>query len=196
MKILIASNNSHKINEFNKILTKFSQIRLLTPNDLLIDSQIDENGSTFEENSFIKAKAFFELSKIPVIADDSGLEVDILDGKPGIFSARYAGDGASDAQNRLKLLEELKSFSKKSWTARFRCVLCFYDGNVPILFEGNCDGKIIDEERGINGFGYDPIFVPTKNILTFAEIAPEIKNKISHRAVALNKFASFLERNY
>jgi len=192
MKILIASNNQHKIIEFQAIFRTLDNIKFLTPRDLNLEIEIEENGTTFEENSIIKAKKYFEISKIPTIADDSGLIVPDLNNEPGIYSARYAGIGSTDNLNRQKLLENIKLKGLIEPKAKFICIICFYDGNNEYIFNGECQGKIIDNERGNNGFGYDPIFVPDGFSLTFAELDSEIKNKISHRAKALEKFKFFM----
>jgi len=192
MKILIASNNQHKIIEFQAIFRTFDNIKLLTPKDLNIEIEIEENGNTFEDNSIIKAKKYFDISQIPILADDSGLIVPDLNNEPGIYSARYAGIGANDNLNRQKLLENIKLKGLIEPKAKFICIICFYDGNNEYIFNGECNGKIINEERGYNGFGYDPIFVPNSFSLTFAELDSEIKNKISHRAKALEKFKFFM----
>jgi len=192
MKILIASNNQHKIIEFQAIFRTFDNIKLLTPMSLNIEIEVEESGNTFEENSIIKAKKYFEISKIPTVADDSGLIVPDLNNEPGIYSARYAGIGSNDNLNRQKLLENIKLKGLIEPKAKFICIICFYDGNNEYIFNGECNGKIINEERGYNGFGYDPIFVPNSFSLTFAELDSEIKNKISHRAKALEKFKFFM----
>jgi len=192
MKILIASNNQHKIIEFQAIFRTFDNIKLLTPKDLNIEIEIEENGNTFEDNSIIKAKKYFDISQIPILADDSGLIVPDMNNEPGIYSARYAGIGSNDNLNRQKLLENIKLKGLIEPKAKFICIICFYDGNNEYIFNGECNGKIINEERGYNGFGYDPIFVPNSFSLTFAELDSEIKNKISHRAKALEKFKFFM----
>jgi len=192
MKILIASNNQHKIIEFQAIFRTFDNIKLLTPKDLNIEIEIEENGNTFEDNSIIKAKKYFDISQIPILADDSGLIVPDLNNEPGIYSARYAGIGSNDNLNRQKLLENIKLKGLIEPKAKFICIICFYDGNNEYIFNGECNGKIINKERGYNGFGYDPIFVPNSFSLTFAELDSEIKNKISHRAKALEKFKFFM----
>jgi len=196
MKILIATNNKHKVTEFKAILSELQDIEFVTPKELGMEINPEENGSTFEENSSIKSMEFYKVSKIPVVADDSGLEVDILDKKPGIFSSRFAGDNASDKDNRIKVLQLLNEVNSNNRTARFRCVISFYDGENFELFDGSVEGTIIDEEKGNNGFGYDPIFVPENYYLTFAELDEEIKNNISHRARALEKFKEFLKKYY
>lgn len=195
MKLLIASNNQHKIEEVKKILTDAKiNIRILTPKDLGIDINVDETGSTLELNAKLKAQAFYEIAKIPVVSDDTGLEVKALDGLPGVFSARYAGEACDSKANREKLITELKRTKSKDWTARFHTVICFYDGK-PNFFSGICLGKIIDKERGDGGFGYDSIFIPQGYDKTFAELSEEEKNSISHRGNALSYFAKFLKDN-
>ena len=196
MKILIASNNLHKVKEFKEILSEFQDIELITPKDLGINIEPDENGNSFEENSKIKCFEFYKESKIPVVADDSGLEIDVLDKQPGIYSSRFAGLNASDKDNRIKVLQLLDKVKAERKIARFRCVISFYDGQDINFFDGSVEGKIIDEERGSNGFGYDPIFTPNNYTQTFAELDENIKNKISHRANALKKFSDFLKNKF
>ena len=152
-------------------------------NDLI---EIEETGSTFEENALIKAKQVFERFKLPTIADDSGLVVDQLNGAPGIYSSRYAGEDGNDSANNEKLLRELKSYPHPH-IAKFVCAAVHYDGEETITSEGEIKGRIIDEERGTNGFGYDPLFVPENYNKTSAELDPGIKNKISHRYHAFIK---------
>lgn len=193
MKILIATNNKHKVIEFKNILSDFKDIELITPKDLGINIEPDENGNSFEENSKIKCIEFYKESKIPVVADDSGLEIDVLDKQPGIYSSRFAGLYASDKDNRIKVLQLLDKVKAEHKMARFRCVICFYDGQDINFFDGTVEGKIINEERGSKGFGYDSIFIPNNYTQTFAELDENIKNKISHRANALKKFSDFLK---
>lgn len=190
MKILIASNNLHKIDEVKKIINSLNaNIQIATPKDLNIDIEVNESGTSLEENSFLKAKAFFEAAKIPVIADDTGLEVEALQGMPGVYSARYAGENCDASENRKKLIKELESVNMDNRSAQFRTVICCYDGIKPIYFEGICKGKIIDKEIGSNGFGYDSIFVPENFNKTFAQLSDEEKNAISHRGMAIRSFA-------
>lgn len=196
MKILIATNNSHKVKEFKEILKDFQDIELITPNELGINLEPNENGNSFEENSKIKCLEFYKASQIPVVADDSGLEIDALNKQPGIYSSRFAGENASDKDNRIKVLQLLDKVNSKDKTARFRCVITYYDGEMLEYFNGSVEGKIIDDERGMNGFGYDPIFIPDHFEHTFAELDEEIKNQISHRAIALKKFKEFLKDKY
>lgn len=196
MKILIATNNKHKVKEFKEILSVIDDIELLTPNELGINIEPNEIGNSFEENSKIKCLEFYKVSKIPVVADDSGLEIDALNKQPGIYSSRFAGENANDKDNRIKVLQLLDKVNSNDKTARFRCVISFYNGKKIEHFDGSVEGIIIDEERGANGFGYDPIFVPNDYKLTFAELDENIKNKISHRANALKKFTEFLKNQF
>lgn len=196
MKILIATNNTHKINEFKKILSETSTIELITPKELGIVIDPDEKGTTFAENATIKSMAFYNICKIPVIADDSGLEIDILNKQPGIYSARFAGNNATDEQNRAKVLKLLQNIKLIDRNARFKCVLSFYDGENNYIFDGTIEGKIINEEKGNNGFGYDSIFLPNDFEHTFAEMNDDSKNKLSHRAKALQNFKKFYIDKY
>jgi len=191
MKIFLATNNKHKIREIKETVSKIlnKNIDFVYPELLNINLDPDETGNTFEENSFIKAKNFFDVSGIPTLADDSGLEIEALDFLPGVHSARFA-DAHNDAANRKKVLELLKN--KKNKNARFRTVLTYYDGNEKHHFCGICYGNIIDEERGVNGFGYDPIFVPTGYNKTFAEMSANEKNSLSHRYLAVVEFCKWL----
>lgn len=190
-KLCIASSNPGKVKEIKQCLAGLD-IELFSLLDIENYPEIEETGSTFEENAFIKAKAVYETFKMPVIADDSGLEVDFLNGAPGIYSARYSGTSATDEKNRNKLLDELKS-TEDNRGARFRCVIVLYDGFNKKSFTGECRGRIIHEPRGSGGFGYDPLFVPDGFDKTFAELDPDTKNSISHRGRALKKLADFLK---
>jgi XTP/dITP diphosphohydrolase len=190
-KFFIASKNSGKIREIRSILEDFPA-EILSFNDIPGIPDIEETGSTLEENALIKAKAVFDIVNIPVLADDSGLEVDFLNGAPGVYSARYSGPDANDDANCKKLLAELGELEFSKRTARFRCVIVMYDGFRERCFEGACEGHIIDYKKGHNGFGYDPIFMPNGYSQTFAELENNIKNRISHRARALNNLKEFL----
>ncbi len=198
MKILLATNNKHKVNEIKeKILEYGLVVDLLTLSDVSNEKiEIEENGSTLEENALIKAKQCFELFGIPSVADDTGLEVFSLGGLPGVHSARFAGPNSTDAENRKKLLSLLEGRSYEERKARFRTVFCYYDGIVPKFFEGLCNGVIIEEERGENGFGYDSIFLPSGYNITFAQMDLAEKNKISHRSIAVVKFVNFLNEQH
>ncbi len=188
-KFLLASNNEHKIKEFKNILSPYG-IEVITPKDLSIDLEPEENGKTFRENSLIKAKAFFELCHIPSIADDSGLCIKALNGEPGIYSARFAKEkGGYEAT--FAYLE--KALENKSKEAKFHCCICLYDGNEPKYFEGDCLGYLLSKPVGKEGFGYDPIFHCLEGDLDFGTASEEEKNEYSHRSKALKKFREYLD---
>jgi XTP/dITP diphosphohydrolase len=195
-KILIATNNEHKIGEIKEILNKLSSnlaLEFITPLDLNIDIEPEENFDTLEENAKIKAVEFYSISRIPTIADDSGLEIAELNGMPGVYSARFA-EAHNDQANRNKVLELLKNIKNRE--AKFRTVIVFYDGTEIHYFVGECKGIIIDVERGSNGFGYDSIFVPNGFEKTFAEMTQSEKNSISHRNKAVIKFCQWIINKY
>jgi XTP/dITP diphosphohydrolase len=184
-EIIFASRNKGKIQEVKDILvdTGLHIISLLDLND---HDDIIEDGLTFEENAVKKASHVFNKYKIPVIADDSGLVVDQLNGQPGVHSARYSGTNASDDQNNLKLIEELK-YLPEPHPAHYVCSAVYYYGDDYLTAEGKEKGIIILNPRGSNGFGYDPLFIPENYSVTMAELDPKEKNKISHRAKAFNE---------
>ncbi len=191
MDILIASHNQGKILEIKKYFENFS-INFFDLKSLDIHESISEPYDTFQQNSFHKADYYSSISGMLVLADDSGLEVECLNGKPGVLSARYGGDHLSDHERNLLLLDEISDFNNIK--AKFKCVLTLCKNQEWVSsFEGECEGLIIGKEKGSNGFGYDPIFFLEKYAKTMAEIDTEIKNKISHRAIALNKLSKFLE---
>lgn len=191
-KLVIASTNKGKIKEIKEVLDGFEFLSLT---DFPKIKEIEETGKTFEENALIKAKTVYDYANAMTLADDSGLEVDELNGAPGVYSARYSGEGAADDKNCEKLLNELKDIPKENRTARFRCVIVLYNGeNDKHIFNGTCEGKIINEKRGTNGFGYDPLFVPNGYNKTFAELDSETKNKISHRGKALEQLKNYLNK--
>jgi XTP/dITP diphosphohydrolase len=192
MKIFIASKNNGKIKEIESVLRVFNY-EFSSLADYPDIPDIDESGATFEENAFIKAKAVYDIVKVPVMADDSGLEVDYLNGAPGVYSARYAGEKASDLDNCMKLLKELKQTEYEKRTARFKCVIILYNGVNKHSFEGTCEGHILNEMRGSKGFGYDPLFLPEGYTKTFAELDLDTKNRISHRGKALQKLVKFMD---
>jgi len=191
-KLFIATKNTGKIEEIIFCL-KGLNIEVRSFLDYPEIPDIEETGRTFEENAWLKAKAVYDIVKIPVIADDSGLEVDYLKSVPGIYSSRYAGENATDDDNCDKLLSVLEGLTPIQKKARFVCVIIYYDGNIKKVFKGVCIGQIINEKRGSCGFGYDPLFVPDGYNQTFAELEPEIKNIISHRGKALEKFTDFYQ---
>lgn len=191
--IFVASKNKNKIREISEIL-KGVNVRSVYE-ELNEEVDIEETGKTFEENAVIKALAFSDKVNGYVLADDSGLCVDYLGGEPGVYSARYADDNASDEENNLKLLAKLQKVPLPLRTAKFVCVMALaYKGKIIGTFHGECKGLITTEVRGDNGFGYDPLFL-LENGKTMAELAPEEKNLISHRASALKKLKYFLEDN-
>lgn len=196
MKILIASNNTHKMTEINQIFKSFGleNIQLLLLKDISeIPLDVEETEETLEGNSKLKAEAFYNQFHIPVISDDSGLEIDSLGGRPGVHSARFAGTPTNDAENRKKVLEFMKSNSLER-IAQFRTVLCYKDESKLLFFEGICRGTITTEEIGTNGFGYDSIFIPDGYNKTFAEMDSVEKNSISHRSNAIKKYAMYLTK--
>ncbi len=185
MKLVLASNNANKLREIKKMLEPLGY-EVLSQRDAGVDIEPDENGTTFRQNAQIKAQAIYDICKMPVISDDSGLCVDFLNGAPGIHSARYAPED----QLCDKLLREMQTAENRN--AHFCCAICYIDENgVCRFFEGKCEGKIGHEKLGSNGFGYDPVFVYS-NGLTLAQMESEEKNRISHRANALNKFVEYL----
>jgi XTP/dITP diphosphohydrolase len=184
MKIVFASGNEGKVREIREMLEGM-KIELVSLNNYTHVPEIVEDGKSFLENALKKAKIISEFTGETVLADDSGLQVDALGGEPGIYSSRYAGEKATDEENNAKLLNKLKNIPYQKRTAFFRCVLVLYkrDG-VYDSFEGKWNGQIIDERRGNNGFGYDPIFFVPELKKTAAELPAEIKNKLSHRGQA------------
>ena len=183
-KIVLATRNAHKILEIKTILRDLP-LEILTLNDVPTVPELREDGETFQDNSLQKARTVHEYTKLPALADDSGLEVFYLNGRPGVFSARYAGANASDEQNNRKLLGEMRGVAPRRRKAQFRAVLTLVDGTRVDVTEGLCPGKLAESPRGTNGFGYDPIFMPDGFPCTYAELTADEKNKISHRARAL-----------
>lgn len=186
-ELILASNNAHKVEEIKSILDDY---KILTLKDIGYYEDIIEDGTTFEENALIKARTIAKYSGKAVIADDSGLSVALLDGRPGVYSARYSEE-KTDEKNIEKVLEELNGEKSK---AKFVSVIALVrpDGS-EITFRGECHGEIIFEKRGSNGFGYDPIFYVPSLEKTFAELTPEQKNSISHRKESLEKFSKYLK---
>ena len=189
MKVVLASKNRHKLEEISKITEKFD-MELVLQSDLGVDIDVEENGTTFEENSFIKAEAVMKATGLPALADDSGIAVDALNGEPGIYSARYGFDESLDDWGRLELLlKNTEHVPDGQRQAKFVCVITMVtpDGQT-IQARGEIHGELTREARGENGFGYDPIFYYPPMGKSTAEMSPEEKNQVSHRAVALNVF--------
>lgn len=193
LKLVIATNNSGKILELKNLLDDLP-FELLNLNDFPNIVEAEENGATFVENAEIKARSYARQTGISALADDSGLEVAALGGAPGIYSARYAGENAGDAAKIEKLLEEVRGTGNENRAARFVCAIAFADETGEIIFtaEGFCEGKIAFAPRGRNGFGYDPVFIPSGFDETFGELSGSVKRKISHRARALMKINRYL----
>ncbi len=192
-EIIIASKNKGKISEIKKILS-LKEVELLDLSELSFSSSIEESGITFRENALIKAETVFSLYKIPVIADDSGLSVWCLGGKPGVFSARFAGPDASDEGNNRLLLEKLQGIPDEERTAWFCCAAIFYHSTGKyFVSEGKVDGEITQSPVGKNGFGYDPIFFIPEYGKTMAQLSAHEKNRISHRALAFRGLKKYIE---
>ena len=190
-KIVIASHNKGKVREIHRIFSAaIGQVEILTLDDFPEIGEIEETGESFEENALIKAATVFKLTNIPALADDSGLVVDHLGGAPGIYSARYSGEG--DLGNIKKVLNQLESVASQDRSARFVAVAAYVDGSGPLVARGELEGEITREPRGENGFGYDPIFRPLNYSQTLAELDPTIKDKISHRGASLSQLAPAL----
>lgn len=192
-KMLLATGNSGKLHEIREMLAG-SGIQIL-PQALFGVHEIAESGANFLENALIKARHAARQTGMDIIADDSGLEVDALHGAPGVYSARYAGLHASDADNLSKLLRDLAPVPMAQRTARFRCVMACLrgaDDPAPLICEGVWEGRILDAPRGNNGFGYDPVFLPAEQACSAAELAPADKNRLSHRGQALRRLVAQL----
>jgi len=195
MKLVLASDNAHKLSEFRKLF-RTMDVELLSKAEAGVSGDVEETGETFAENAYIKAEAVMRASGLPAVADDSGLAVDALDGAPGVRSARYMGDHSDSDEARYRLL--LQNLGDRSdRDARFVCALCcvFPDGNI-LRAEGVCEGRILYAPRGENGFGYDPIFQPEGFDRSMAELTMEEKNAVSHRGRALRIFRREWEKTY
>ena len=191
MDIVIATTNLGKLKEYREMLEKYS-VNCLSLKDINFDMEIVEDGNTFKENSYIKAKAISDYTALPVIADDSGLSVDALGGLPGIYSARFSGLEHNDKANRLKLIDELHKLNLSESKAHFTCAITYINNGEVIQTEGYVYGKVIDKEIGSNGFGYDSMFIPDGYNTTVGEIDEDSKNNISHRHNALIKLIEVL----
>ncbi|KEI05705.1 XTP/dITP diphosphatase [Clostridium botulinum] len=193
-KIIVASNNQHKIEEIKEILKGFD-LNILSLKEAGINVDVEENGTTFAENAHIKAEEIFKLVKdAMVLADDSGLMVDILNGEPGVYSARYSGEHGNDKKNNEKLLSKLNGVKFTERKAKFVCAIeLIVDENTIIDVQGEVEGYILEKERGVSGFGYDPLFYVPQFNKSMAEITPEEKNSISHRGKALKKLKKSID---
>lgn len=190
-KLVFATNNRHKLEEVGDVLK--DQLQILSLKEINCFDDIPETADTLEGNALIKAKHVYDTYGYDCFADDTGLEVEALNGRPGVYSARYAGEDQNAARNMEKLLHELDGTTNRR--ARFRTVVALIEGGKVSYFEGKIEGQIIDHQRGSAGFGYDPVFVPDGYSQTFAELGSELKNKISHRALAVQALIHYLKKN-
>jgi len=188
--LLFATNNSHKLLEIQEILG--NDFRILSLKDISLDVEIPETQETIEGNAVQKARFIHDQTGMDCFADDTGLEIDSLEGRPGVYSARYAGEGCSFDDNIDKILAELTGIENRK--ACFRCVICLIINNMEHVFEGRVDGTITLSRTGTDGFGYDPVFLPEGHKQTFAEMPPYLKNGISHRGKAVLKMVRFLKQ--
>ena len=192
-RIVLASNNVGKVREFNQLL-EGREIEVIPQSEFSV-AEIEETGLTFVENALLKARNATEHTGLPAVADDSGLEVDALQGAPGIYSARYAGAGASDLDNLEMLLDALKDVPDEKRGARFQCLMVYMrhaKDPTPRIFQGAWEGRILDQARGDNGFGYDPVFYVPDQRCSSAQLPPEVKNRLSHRGQALRLLVNSL----
>lgn len=192
-RIVLASNNPGKVREIGQLLAG-QDIEVLPQNDFNVP-EAEETGLTFVENAILKARNATHYSGLPAIADDSGIEVDALSGAPGIYSARFAGVGASDEDNLQKLLRELKDVPEDKRTARFQCLMVYLrheNDPTPLICQGTWEGRILFKASGSGGFGYDPIFYVPEQNCTSAELSAEVKNRFSHRGQAIRQLVSVL----
>lgn len=189
MKLVFATNNLNKLAEVQKMLP--SSIEILSLKDINCFDEVDETELTLEGNAKLKANYITQKFGYNCFADDTGLEVESLDGKPGVFSARFAGEPSNSEKNMKKLLSELEH--KTNRKAQFRTAICLNIDENQFIFEGICNGEILSEKNGEKGFGYDPIFKPEGYVTSFAEMSSEEKNKISHRGLAIQKLVEFLK---
>ena len=194
--LLIATRNAGKLEEISGLIAG-APIQTVSLADVGVDREVEETGETFEANAALKASTYARLSGLPTLADDSGLEVDALDGEPGVRSSRYAGDEATDADRIAFLLGRLQNGGGGPWRARFRCVIAIAWRRDDLEFHtGVCEGMIIDAPRGSNGFGYDPVFLIPELGGTMAELSQAEKNRVSHRGMAVRKAAASLRSRY
>jgi len=191
MELVFATNNQHKIEEIQSLLGNDFVVKGLK--DIGCDVDIPETANTFEGNALQKAQFVYEHYKVPCFSDDTGLEIEALNGEPGVYSARYAGEERNSEKNMQKVLEKLQGVTNRQ--AQFRTVIAYVDGKNKYFFEGIVRGTILDHKRGDKGFGYDPIFVPEGRTETFAELDLAVKNSMSHRGRAMEKFIAFFNQN-
>jgi XTP/dITP diphosphohydrolase len=189
MKLLFATNNRHKLREVREILGDI--VSILSLSDISFEAEIPETQETIEGNAMQKARFIYEQTGMDCFADDTGLFINALDGRPGVYSARYAGENCSFHDNVVKVLEELGNNPNRN--ASFHCAVCLILDNKEHFFHGKVDGRIILNERGSEGFGYDPVFLPDGFDQTFADLPPETKNEISHRGMAIREMLTFLD---
>lgn len=196
-KIVLATANTHKVIEFQRILGELvPDLELIASSSFSKVPVIEETGATFAENALLKAKVINNFTKLPAIADDSGLVVEALNGAPGIFSARYAGINATDQENVAKLISDIDNIDDSLLEARFECAIALVDREqkLELVVQGQMPGRVIKQVRGANGFGYDPMFIPQGFSKTAAELSDEDKDKISHRGIALRKMSGILKQ--
>ena len=196
-KIVLATANTHKVIEFQRILGELlPDLELAASSDFSNVPVIEETGATFAENALLKAKVINEFTKLPAIADDSGLVVAALNGAPGIFSARYAGINATDQENVAKLISDIENIDDSLLEASFECAIALVDREqkLELVVQGQMPGRVIKQVRGANGFGYDPMFIPQGFSKTAAELSDQDKDKISHRGIALRKMSGILKQ--
>ena len=192
MKIVLATHNKDKCLEMMDVLSNLN-IELLTLNEFPHIGEIIEDGDTLKDNALIKARSVHELTKLPSLADDTGLEVEALGGAPGVFSARYSGENASYSDNVNKLLKDMQNVPNGKRMAKFRTVMAFIDDKMELIVEGCVEGMITDVTKGVDGFGYDPVFYVPEMNKTYAEMSMKEKNQISHRGKALMKMQPLLQ---
>ena len=196
-KIVLATANTHKVIEFQRILGELlPDLELIASSSFSKVPVIEETGATFAENALLKAKVINNFTKLPAIADDSGLVVEALNGAPGIFSARYAGINATDQENVAKLISDIDNIDDSLLEASFECAIALVDREqkLELVVQGQMPGRVIKQVRGANGFGYDPMFIPQGFSKTAAELSDQDKDKISHRGIALRKISGILKQ--
>lgn len=189
-KIIFATNNKHKLEEVKAILK--NDFEIISLSEIGYNEEIPETADTLEGNAALKAKFVYEKYQIDCFADDTGLEIEALNGRPGVYSARYAGEPSNSKSNLIKVLKEMEGQTNRN--ARFRTVICFIENGEYHYFEGIIKGKIAENPQGTHGFGYDPVFIPNGYNTSFAEMSLDIKNSISHRASAIRKFTNYLKQ--